>query len=105
MTNQQLEEGQIVLCEVQKILGTTVFCKIEGDGEGTLTTSEISPGRIRNIRKYVTPGKKIVCNVLRINMERGHIDLSLRRVNDSQRRRKMDEIKQEQKKNQIHKIK
>ena len=31
MIRQDLEEGQIVLCEVQKILGTTVFCKIENN--------------------------------------------------------------------------
>jgi len=35
--------------------------------------------------------------VLRIDKVKGHIDLSLRRVNDAQRRNKMDSIKQEQK--------
>ena len=64
MANEQIEEGQIVLCTVDKIVGTTVFVKIEDNGEGTITTSEISPGRIRNLRKYVIPGKKIVCKVL-----------------------------------------
>ena len=59
----ELEEGQIVLCTVEKILGTTVFVKIENNGEGTLTTSEISPGRIRNLRDYVVIGKKIVCKI------------------------------------------
>ena len=37
---EDFEEGQIVLCTVDKIAGTTVFVKIEGDGEGTITTSE-----------------------------------------------------------------
>ena len=63
--------------------------------------SEVSPGRIRNIRDYVKEDKKVVCVVLKINQERGHIDLSLRRVNDSQRRKKMEEIKQEQKAEKI----
>ena len=40
--DNELEQNQIVLCTVDKILGTTVFIKIEGGGEGTLTTSEIS---------------------------------------------------------------
>ena len=70
MTRQELEEGQIVLCTVEKILGTTVFVKIEGNGEGTITTSEISPGRIRNLRDYVVPGKKIVCKILSIKEDR-----------------------------------
>src|SRR4030042_2351 len=75
------EEGELVLCTVDKIMGTTVFIKIEEYGlMGTIATSEIASGRIRNIRDYVVPNKKIVCKVLRINRERENIDLSLRRV-------------------------
>jgi len=88
----QLEEGQIVLCTVEKIMGTTVFVNIEEDGEGTITTSEISPGRIRNLRKYVTPGKKIVCKVL--NTKNG-IHLSLRRVKQNEKKELLDKIKKE----------
>tara|TARA_Y100000034_G_scaffold136775_1_gene215658 strand:+ start:5500 stop:6225 length:726 start_codon:yes stop_codon:yes gene_type:complete len=92
MASEQVEEGQIVLCTVEKIMGTTVFVKIEDDGEGTITTSEISPGRIRNIRKYVTPGKKIVCKVL--NTKNG-IHLSLRRVKQNEKKELLDKIKKE----------
>jgi len=75
------EEGELVLCTVQKILGTTIFVRIEDhDLTGTIATSEIASGRIRNIRDYVVPNKKIVCKVLRINQEKENIDLSLRRV-------------------------
>lgn len=89
---EQVEEGQIVLCTVEKILGTTIFCKIEEDGEGTITTSEISPGRIRNLRKYVTPGKKIVCKVL---STKNGIHLSLRRVKQNEKKELLDKIKKE----------
>lgn len=77
---EQLQEGQLVLCVVDKIIGTTVFVKIEEDDrqlEGTITLSEIAPGRIRNLRDYVVPGKRIVCKVLSL---RDHAVLSLRRV-------------------------
>lgn len=73
-----LEEGDIVLCTVDRIEGTNVFVNIEGDGQGIIMTSEIAPGRIRNIRDYVVPKKKIVCKVLKVFDNR--IDLSLRRV-------------------------
>ncbi len=73
-----MEEGDIVLCTVTKIEGTSVFVNIEGDGEGSIVVSEIAPGRIRNLRDYVVPNKKIVCKVLKI--EGGHVHLSLRRV-------------------------
>jgi len=58
--------------------------------------SEISPGRIRNIRDFVKEGKKIVCKVLRIHKDKGHIDLSLRRVNEGQKKEKISQIKHEQ---------
>jgi translation initiation factor 2 subunit 1 len=93
MVNYDLEEGQIVLCTVNKILGTTVFVKIEGNGEGTLTTSEISPGRIRNLRDYVVPGKKIVCKILR--MQGDKIYLSLRRVKQTEKKELLDKISKE----------
>ncbi|MEK7125908.1 MAG: hypothetical protein AAB835_00260, partial [Patescibacteria group bacterium] len=38
----------------------------------------IAAGRIRNLREYVSVGKKVVCKVLKITND--HFDLSLRRV-------------------------
>jgi len=94
MENQyQLEEGQIVLCTVEKIIGTTVFVKIQEGGEGTITTSEISPGRIRNLRDYVVPNKKIVCKILSIRGDK--IYLSLRRVKQNEKKELLDKISKE----------
>jgi len=76
-----LEEGDVVFCTVDRIIGTNVFVKIDEKNrevEGCIVMSEIAPGRIRNIRDYVVPKKKIVCKVLRVSGDR--IDLSLRRV-------------------------
>jgi len=79
-----LEEGQLVLCNVEKILGTSVFVKIENyEKDGAITFPEIAPGRIRNIRDFVFPGKKIVCKVLKIHPN--SIELSLRRVKTTER--------------------
>ncbi|GAH54399.1 unnamed protein product, partial [marine sediment metagenome] len=47
-----IEEGDIVLCTVDRIIGTNVFVKIEDNGEGCIVFSEVAPGRIRNIRSY-----------------------------------------------------
>ena len=92
MTN--LEEGQIVLCTVEKIVGTIVFVKLdEHDTEGTITFSEISPGRIRNIRDYVVPGKKIACKILRMTSHGIH--LSLRRVKLKEKNELNEEIRKE----------
>ena len=90
----QLEEGQILLCNVEKIVGTIVFVKIvEYNINGTITFSEISPGRIRNIRDYVVPGKKIVCKILKIT--NSGVYLSLRRVKLKEKNEFNDELRKE----------
>jgi len=90
------EEEEILLCKVSKIFPSSVFVELLEYGEqGLVHISEIAPGRIRNLRDYVTEGKQIVCKVLRIDRAKGHIDLSLRRVSSHQRQAKLDEIKQE----------
>ena len=88
-----LEEGDVVLCTVDRIVGTNVFVKIENNGEGCIVFSEVAPGRIRNIRDYVIPQKKIVCKVLRISGDR--IDLSLRRVTQKEQKEIKERDKQE----------
>lgn len=91
------EEGDLVLCTVTSVQYHSVFVEIDEYGKGGMIhISEVSPGRIRNIRDFVKEGKKVVCKVLRINKEKGYIDLSLRRVNESEKRRKIDDIKKEQ---------
>lgn len=97
------EENELVLCTVSKIHHNVVFANLdEYEGKsGLIHISEVSPGRIRNLSDYVTEGKKIVCLVIRIDEGRGHIDLSLRRVSESQKRKKIDSIKQEQKAEKI----
>lgn len=92
------EIDEVVLCKVTKIYPNSVFVDlIEYEKSGIIHISEVSPGRIRNLRDFVSVGRQIVCKILRIDREKGHIDLSLRRVNSSQRREKIDDIKQEQK--------
>ena len=81
----EIETGDILICTVDKIAGTTVFVEIEGTQKrGTIILSEISAGRIRNLRDYVVPKKKIVCKVLRVSKDQ--IELSLRRVKEKEKK-------------------
>ncbi len=96
------EQDEIVLCKVTKILPNAVFVDLlEYNNGGLIHISEISPGRIRNLRDFVEVDRQIVCKILRLDKEKGHIDLSLRRVNSNQRRDKLDEIKNEIKSEQL----
>jgi len=89
----ELEEGDLVLCTVDRIVGTTVFVKIDENGEGTINFSEIAPGRIRNIRDYVVPKKKIVCKVLKITSDSPI--LSFRRVTQKETKEVLEKNNQE----------
>jgi len=90
----ELQEGDLILGTVTGVEGTSVFIKIDEETSGTITFSEVAPGRIRNIRDYVMPNKKIVCKVLRVSSN--NIDLSLRRVTSKERDEVMEHFKLEQ---------
>jgi len=96
------EDSELVLCTVTNVQHHSVFARLDEYGKtGMIHISEVSPGRIRNLADFVKEGKVIVCKVLKVNLERGHIDLSLRRVSETQARKKKEDIKQEQKAEKI----
>ena len=92
------QEEDLVLCTVTAVQAHCVFVVLDEYNRrtGLIHISEVAPGRIRNIREFVKEGKKVVCKVLRIDTEKGHIDLSLRRVTEVQKREKSEHIKHEQ---------
>jgi len=93
------EEEELVLATITKVNPNSVFCTLDhyGGKTGLIHISEISPGRIRNIRDYVQEDKKQVVKVLGVDEKKGHIDLSLRRVTEMQKRSFQDLLKQERK--------
>jgi translation initiation factor 2 subunit 1 len=93
------QEDDIVLCTVTSVQYNSVFCTLDEyeNKSGMIHISEVSAGRIRNIREFVSEGKKVMCKVLNVDTEKGHIDLSLRRVGEGARREKNMILKQEQK--------
>jgi translation initiation factor 2 subunit 1 len=92
------ELGELVVTSVNQITHYGVYVKLdEYDKEGFLHISEISSSWVRNIRDYVREGEKVVLKVLRVDPERQHIDLSLRRVTRSERKEKTLQWKQAKK--------
>ncbi len=90
----EIEPGDILVCTVDKIVGTVVFVDIEGtDKKGTIIFSEVAAGRIRNLRDYVVPKKVIICKVLRVIND--HVELSLRRVRDKEKKEALERSKLE----------
>ncbi|TLZ70448.1 MAG: translation initiation factor IF-2 subunit alpha [Methanobacteriota archaeon] len=93
------EEGELVVCTVHNVKNFGAFGTLdEYEGkEGFIHVAEVSSGWIKYIRDYVREGQKLVCKVLRVDREKGHIDLSLKAVNEHQKREKIQEWKNEQK--------
>ena len=96
------EAGELVLASVQRITDFGAYVALDEYGkEGLLHVSEVSSGWVRNIRDFVREGQKTVLKVLRVNAEKGHIDLSLRRVSGRERREKLLSWKHERKADSI----
>jgi translation initiation factor 2 subunit 1 len=84
------EPGDLVIATVETVADYGAYVKLdEYDKKGLLHVSEISSSWIRNIRDFVREGQKVVLKVLRVDPEKGHIDLSLRRVT---KREKIEKI-------------
>jgi translation initiation factor 2 subunit 1 len=93
------EVGEFVVCTVKNVTDFGAYVELEEfEGrEGFIHISEIKAGWVKYVRDYVREGQKIVCKVLNVDPSRGHIDLSLKDVNEHQRRAKIQEWKNEQK--------
>ncbi len=93
------DEGELVVCTVANVKNFGAFVTLDEyeSKEGFIHIAEVSSGWIKYIRDYVREGQKVVCKVLKVDKEKGHIDLSLKAVNEHQRREKIQEWKNEQK--------
>jgi len=92
------EEGDLVIATVKTITDYGAYVVLdEYQKEGLLHISEVSSGWVRNIRNFVREGQKFVLKVLRVDAEKGHIDLSLRRVTRRERKEKVLLWKKERK--------
>jgi translation initiation factor 2 subunit 1 len=91
--------GELVVCTVRNIKDFAAFVSLDEyeNLEGLIPISEIPTGWIKYIRDHIREGQKVVCKVLHVDKSRGHIDLSLKDVNDHQRREKIREWKNESK--------
>jgi len=84
------EVGDLVIATVKTIMDYGAYVRLdEYEKEGLLHISEVSSSWVRNIRSFVREGQKVVLKVLRVDVEKGHVDLSLRRVTRSEKREKI----------------
>lgn len=100
------EVGDLVVCSVENVKNFGAFVALDeyGGKEGFIHVRDVATGWVKYIRDHVREGQKIVCKVLGVDRERGHIDLSLKQVNEHQRREKIQEWKNEKKADKLLEI-
>ena len=93
------EQGEIVLSTITKVMDHGAYVTLDEYDEiqGFLHISEIAPGWIRSVSRFVKDGEKKVLLVKRVNAKRGDIDLSLKQVSKDQKKQKLKEVKKYQK--------
>jgi translation initiation factor 2 subunit 1 len=92
------EFGELVIATIEKVTEYGAYAKLEEyNKQGLLHISEISSSRVRRIRDYVKEKQKMVLKVIRVNVGKGQINLSLRRVTKRERIEKNKSWKKERK--------
>jgi len=93
------EYGDLVIATIEKVMDYGAYAKLEeyNNRQGFLHISEISSARIRRIRDYVRENQKMILKVIRVEVEKGHINLSLRRVTKRERIEKNKSWKKDRK--------
>lgn len=93
------ERRELVLATVKDVTSYGAYVTLEeyGDKRGFLHRNEISTSWVRNIRNHVREGQKLVLKVLRVDPDKGHIDLTKKRVSKRERIEKIYMFKHERK--------
>jgi len=100
------EVGWLVIGTVDKVFEYGAYLKLDeyNNMPAFLPWSELSSKWVRNIRDIVKEGQKVVVKVIRVDRRKGHVDVSLKRVSEGERRRKILEWKRAQKADKILEI-
>ena len=100
------ESGELVVCTVVNVKNFGAFLTLDeyNDKEGFVHVRDVATGWVKYIRDYVREGQKVVCKVLGVDSQKGHIDLSLKSVNDHQKREKIQQWKNEKKAEKLMEI-
>ena len=93
------EDSELVVCTVQSVKNFGAFVTLDeyDEKEGFVHVRDVATGWVKYIRDFIRQGQKIVCKVLGVDSSKGHIDLSLKSVNEHQKREKVQQWKNEKK--------
>ena len=87
--------GELVVGTVEEIYDYGAYLTLDeyGGVKAFLPWSEVASRMVRSISEVVKPRQKVVVKVIRVYKNRGQVDVSLKRVFDDERRKKMAQYK------------
>ncbi|MFB5631572.1 MAG: translation initiation factor IF-2 subunit alpha [Nitrosopumilaceae archaeon] len=93
------ETGEIVIATVTKVSDHGAYVSLDeyNNVQGFLHISEIAPGWVRNVGRFVKEGEKKVLLVKKVRSDRKEIDLSLKQISKDQKKKKLLEVKRYEK--------
>ena len=87
------EIDAIVVGTVKKIFDYGAICHLDEYGiDAFVHISEVSKGWVKNIRSFLKEGQQIIAKVQRVIPEKGIVDISIKRVSESERNKKLSEL-------------
>ena len=94
-TQELPEIGEIVIATITKISDHGAYVTLDEYDkiQGFLHVSEIAPGWVRKVKRYVKECEKKVLLVKKIGKNRTEIDLSLKQISRDQRKKKLLDVK------------
>lgn len=86
--------NELCVATVDRIFDLGAYVKLDEYGiEAYLPWNEVSSKWVRNVREVIKEGQKIVVKVIRVDRRKGQVDVSLKRVAETERKRKLREWK------------
>jgi len=95
MANKFPQKDELVMGKVTKIMPYGIFLSLnEYEGiEAFMHISELAPRWIKNIHEFVSQNETLVVRVHRIDVEKMQVDVSKKRVNEDERKRKIEAVR------------
>lgn len=97
------ENNELVLATVKKIMPYGAFLELTeyNKHEAFLHISEVAPRWIKNIHEFISEGQRLVVKVHRVDKEKNQIDVSLKRVNEEEKKNKLAQVSFEKRANKL----
>ncbi|RWX73248.1 MAG: Eukaryotic translation initiation factor 2 alpha subunit [Candidatus Methanosuratincola subterraneus] len=96
------EIGEFVIATAVRLQEHGVYVSLDEYGKnGYVPIGEVASTWVKNIKDFVKEGQKLVLKVIRIDERKGHIDLSLRKVTEREKKEKLIQWKKSKKAEKI----